>query len=217
MLAAAIDHTLLKPTATEEQIRILCAEALEYSFASVCVQPCWVALCATLLEDSPVKVCTVIGFPLGVTLPDVKACEAQQCLALGATELDMVINLGALKSRQLELVKADIAKVVEVAHPRGALVKVIIETGYLSEEEKITACELAKAAGADFVKTSTGFGPGGATVEDVTLMHTVVGPGVGVKASGGVKTADEAKAMLAAGATRIGTSAGVKIASEEQG
>jgi deoxyribose-phosphate aldolase len=147
----------------------------------------------------------------------VKACEAQRCLALGATELDMVINLGALKSRQLELVKADIAGVVDVAHSSGALVKVIIETGYLSEEEKIIACELAKAAGADFVKTSTGFGPGGATVEDVTLMRTVVGPEVGVKASGGVKTAAEAKAMLAAGATRIGTSAGVKIASEEQG
>ena len=217
MLAAAIDHTLLKPTATEEQIRILCAEALEYQFASVCVQPSWVALCAKLLENSPVRVCTVIGFPLGVTLPDVKACEAQRCLALGATELDMVINLGALKSRQLELVKADIAGVVDVAHPHGALVKVIIETGYLSEEEKITACQLAKAAGADFVKTSTGFGPGGATVEDVTLMRTVVGPEVGIKASGGVKTAAEAKAMLAAGATRIGTSAGVKIASEEQG
>jgi len=217
MLAAAIDHTLLKPTATEEQIRVLCAEALEYNFASVCVQPCWVALCAKLLEDSPVKVCTVIGFPLGVTLSGVKACEAMHCLALGATELDMVINLGALKSRQLELVKADIAEVVDVAHPRGALVKVIIETGYLSEEEKITACNLAKAAGADFVKTSTGFGPGGATVEDVTLMRTVVGPEVGVKASGGVKTAAEARAMLAAGATRIGTSAGVRIASEEQG
>ena len=217
MLAATIDHTLLKPTATEEQIRALCAEALEYRFASVCVQPSWVELCAKLLQNSPVKVCTVIGFPLGVTLPDVKVCEAQRCLALGATELDMVINLGALKSGQLELVEADIAGVVDVAHPHGALVKVIIETGYLSEEEKITACKLAKAAGADFVKTSTGFGPGGATVEDVTLMRTVVGPEMGVKASGGVKTAAEARAMLAAGATRIGTSAGVKIASEEQG
>jgi deoxyribose-phosphate aldolase len=217
MLASTIDHTLLKPTATEEQIRALCAEALEYRFASVCVQPSWVELCAKLLENSPVKVCTVIGFPLGVTLPDVKVCEAQRCLALGATELDMVINLGALKSGQLELVEADIAGVVDVAHPHGALVKVIIETGYLSEEEKTTACQLAKAAGADFVKTSTGFGPGGATVEDVTLMRTVVGPELGVKASGGVKSATEAKAMLAAGATRIGTSAGVKIATEEQG
>ena len=217
MLAAAIDHTLLKPNATEAQIRILCAEALEHRFASVCVQPCWVELCAQLLKNSPVKVCTVIGFPLGVTLPDVKAFEARRCLAMGATELDMVINLGALKSGRLELVEADIAGVVDVAHPQGGLVKVIIETGYLSDEEKVIACQLAKAAGADFVKTSTGFGPGGATVEDVTLMRSVVGPELGVKASGGVKTAAEAKAMLAAGATRIGTSAGVMRATEEQG
>lgn len=217
MLAATIDHTLLKPTATEEQIRVLCTEAFEYRFASVCVHPCWVELCAKLLENSPVKVCTVLGFPLGATLPEVKAFEAQRCIALGATELDMVMNLGALKSRQLDLVKDDIAAVVNVAHPLGALVKVIIETGYLTEEEKVTACQLARAAGADYVKTSTGFGPGGATVEDVALMRRVVGPEMGVKASGGVKTASEARAVIAAGATRIGSSSGIRIVSEEEG
>jgi deoxyribose-phosphate aldolase len=215
MLAATIDHTLLKPVATAEQIRQLCAEARQHGFASVCVHPSWVALCAELLENSPVKVCTVLGFPLGETLPEVKLFEAQRCMALGATELDMVINLGALKSGQLDLVKDDIAGVVEIAHPHGALVKVIIETGYLTEDEKITACQLAKASGADYVKTSTGFGPGGATVEDIALMRSVVGSQMGVKASGGIKTASEAKAMIAAGATRIGSSAGVKIVGEE--
>jgi deoxyribose-phosphate aldolase len=217
MLAVAIDHTLLKPTATEEQIRALCLEALEYGFAAVCVQPCWVSLCAELLQDSRVKVCTVIGFPLGATLPEVKAFEAERCMALGATELDMVINLGALKSRQLDLAQADIAAVVAVAHPRGALVKVIIETGYLTEEEKLDACRLVKAAGADYIKTSTGFGPGGATVDDVALMRKTVGPEMGVKAAGGVKTAADARAMIAAGATRIGSSAGVSIVSEQEG
>jgi len=217
MLAATIDHTLLKPTATEEQIRVLCAEALKHRFASVCVQPCWVGFCAKLLENSPALVCTVIGFPLGATLPEVKAFEAQRCIALGATELDMVINLGALKSHQLELVKDDITAVVNVAHPHGAIVKVIIETAYLTEEEKVTACQLAKAAGADYVKTSTGFGPGGATVEDVRLMRTAVGPEMGVKAAGGIKTTAEARAMIAAGATRIGSSAGVMIVSEQEG
>jgi deoxyribose-phosphate aldolase len=216
MLAAAIDHTLLKATATEEEIRALCAEAILHHFASVCVQPCWVSLCAKLLENSPVKVCTVIGFPLGTTLAEVKAFEAQRCMALGATELDMVINLGALKSHQLELVQADIASVVEAAHPQGALVKVIIETGYLTREEKIMACQLVKAAGADYVKTSTGFGAGGATIEDVALLRSVVGSEMGVKAAGGVKTAADAKAMIAAGATRIGSSAGVRIVSEEE-
>jgi deoxyribose-phosphate aldolase len=216
MLAAAIDHTLLKPTATEEQIRALCTEALEHRFASVCVHPTWVALCAELLENSPVQVCTVLGFPLGATLPEVKAFEAQRCIALGATELDMVINIGALKSRAYDLVKDDIAAVVNVAHPLEALVKVIIETGYLTDEEKVTACQLARAAGADYVKTSTGFGPGGATVEDVALMRRTVGPTMGVKASGGVKTASEVRAVMAAGATRIGTSSGVKIVSEEE-
>jgi deoxyribose-phosphate aldolase len=217
MLAATIDHTLLKPTATEGQIRELCAEARQYQFSTVCIHPCWVALCAELLRNSPVKVCTVVGFPLGATLPEVKAFEAQRCMDLGATELDMVINIGALKSGQYGLVQDDIAAVVDVAHPRGALVKVIIETGYLTEQEKITACELAKAAEADFVKTSTGMGTGGATVEDVALMRKVVGPAMGVKAAGGVKTAAEAKAMINAGATRIGSSAGVKIVGEEAG
>jgi deoxyribose-phosphate aldolase len=214
MLAAAIDHTLLKPTATEAQIRQLCAEALEYEFASVCIEPCWVPLCATLLENTPVKVCTVIGFPLGATLPEVKVYEAQRCMSRGATELDMVINLGALKSNQLDLVQADIAGVVNAAHANGAIVKVIIETAYLSEEEKVTACQLAKDASADYVKTSTGFGPGGATREDVSLMRRVVGPEMGVKAAGGVKTAADAMAMIEAGATRIGSSNGVKIITE---
>jgi deoxyribose-phosphate aldolase len=217
MLAATIDHTLLKPTATEKQIRDLCTEAREFQFASVCVQPFWVALSAALLQDSPVKVCTVVGFPLGANLPEVKAFEAQRCMALGATELDMVINIGALKSGQPSLAQDDIAAVVEVAHPKGAVVKVIIETGYLTEQEKVTACQLAKAAGADFVKTSTGMGAGGATVEDVALMRKVVGPEMGVKASGGVKTAADARAMIAAGATRIGTSSGVQIVAEEAG
>jgi deoxyribose-phosphate aldolase len=217
MLAATIDHTLLKPTATEEQIRELCTEARQFQFASVCIQPCWVALCSELLKNSPVKVCTVIGFPLGATLPEVKAFEAERCMALGATELDMVINIGALKSGQFDLVKDDIRAVINAAHPQGALVKVIIETGYLTEQEKIKACELAKAAGADYVKTSTGMGTGGATVEDVALMRNVVGPKIGVKAAGGIKTAADAKAMIAAGATRIGSSAGVKIVGEEKG
>jgi deoxyribose-phosphate aldolase len=217
MLAATIDHTLLKPTATEEQVRELCSEARQFQFASVCVHPCWVALCAELLQDSPVKVCVVVGFPLGANLPEVKAFEAQRCIALGATELDMVINIGALKSGQLGRVQDDIAAVVDVAHPQGALVKVIIETGYLTEEEKVTACQLTKAAGADFVKTSTGMGAGGATVEDVALMRKVVGPEMGVKAAGGIKTAADARAMIAAGATRIGSSAGVKIVAEEAG
>jgi deoxyribose-phosphate aldolase len=217
MLADMIDHTLLKPTATEQQIRDLCAEARQFQFAAVCIHPYWIALCAELLRDSPVKVCTVVGFPLGATLPEVKAFEAQRCMALGATELDMVINIGALKSGQLGVVQDDIAAVVEVAHPQGSLVKVIIETGYLTEQEKVTACRLAKAAGADFVKTSTGMGAGGATVEDVALMRKVVGPELGVKAAGGVKTAAEAKAMIAAGATRVGTSAGVRIVGEEAG
>ena len=215
MLASTIDHTLLKPVATEQQIRELCSEAIRYQFAAVCVNPCWVSLCAELVRGSRVKVCTVIGFPLGATLPEAKAYEAQLSIDRGATELDMVINMGALKSGMTGLVQDDIAAVVAVAHRQNALVKVIIETGYLTEQEKVTACQLAKAAGADFVKTSTGMGAGGATVDDVSLMRRVVGPEMGVKASGGVKTASDAKAMIAAGATRIGTSAGVNITSEE--
>jgi deoxyribose-phosphate aldolase len=213
-LASTIDHTLLKPQATEDQIRQLCAEAREFRFATVCVNPAWVPLCAKLLTGSTVKVCTVIGFPLGATLSEVKAFESQRCIALGAQELDMVINIGALKSLQYGVVEDDIAAVVNAAHPLGASVKVIIEAAYLTDEEKVEACALAKAAAADYVKTSTGFGPGGATVEDVALMRRVVGPEMGIKAAGGVKTAEEAKAMIAAGATRIGASAGVKIVGE---
>ncbi len=210
-LAGKIDHTLLKPQGTEDEIRQLCREAREFRFATVCVNPTWVPLCAQLLQGSPVKVCTVIGFPLGATLSEVKAFESQRCAALGAQELDMVLNIGALKSRNYDVVEEDIAAVVNVAHQLGAGVKVIIEAAYLSDEEKVEACALSKAAGADYVKTSTGFGPGGATVEDVALMRRVVGPEMGVKAAGGVKTPEDAKAMLAAGATRIGASAGVKI------
>ena len=210
-LAGMIDHTLLKPDATQEQVAQLCFEARKYSFASVCVNPTWVELCAKLLEGSPVKVCTVIGFPLGATPPEVKAFETQVALNKGATEIDMVINIGALKARDLELVARDIRGVVQTAHPRGALVKVILETALLNDEEKNIACLLSKEAGADFVKTSTGFASGGATVHDVELMRKAVGPQMGVKASGGVRTYEDAASMIRAGATRIGASAGVKI------
>ncbi len=213
-MAGMIDHTILKPNATEEQVRQLCLEAREFSFATVCINPTWIPMAAEILRGSPVKVCTVIGFPLGATFAEVKAFEAQRCANLGATELDMVINIGALKSRQYDLVQDDIAAVVDAAHPLGASVKVIIEAAYLTDEEKVEACVLSKAAGADYVKTSTGFAPTGATVEDVALMRRVVGPGMGVKAAGGVKTAEDAKAMIAAGATRIGASASVKIIGE---
>lgn len=216
-LARMIDHTLLKPTATEEQIRQLCAEAREYRFATVCVNPTWVALCAELLADSQVAVCTVIGFPLGANLPAVKADEAAQCITAGAAELDMVINIGALKSGDHELVAADIRGVVEAAQPLDAHVKVIIETAYLTHEEKIGACVLAKITGADYVKTSTGFAATGAAAEDVALMRRVVGPDMGVKAAGGIRTAGDAKTMIAAGATRIGASASVKILEELKG
>lgn len=210
-LARTIDHTLLKPEATEEQIRRLCAEAREHRFAAVCVNPTWVRLCAEALHGTPVRVCTVIGFPLGATTTEVKAYEAARVIAHGAQEVDMVINIGALKSRDDDLVRQDIAAVVQVAHAQGAIVKVILENALLSEEEKVKACELAKAAGADYVKTSTGFGPGGATVADVALMRCVVGPEMGIKAAGGIRSAETALAMIAAGATRLGTSAGVQI------
>lgn len=215
-VAGMIDHTLLKPQATEEQIRTLCAEARQFGFATVCVNPVWVPLCAELLRGSPVGVCTVIGFPLGATLTDVKAFEAQRCVVLGATEVDMVINIGALKSQEYDAVQGDIAAVVTAAHALGATVKVIIETAYLTDGEKIKACALSKAAGADFVKTSTGFGPSGATAEDVALMRQVVGPEMGVKAAGGIRTAGDVQAMIAAGASRIGASAGVQIVGETQ-
>ncbi len=212
-MAAMIDHTLLKADANDDQIRELCMQALEYRFAAVCVNPAWVPLCVALLEGSGVATATTIGFPLGATLAAAKAAEGAQCVALGAAELDMVMNIGALKSRLYATVEDDIAAVVQAAHPRAA-VKVIIETCYLTEEEKIAACLLAKAAGADYVKTSTGFGPGGATTADVALMRQAVGPELGVKAAGGVRSAADALAMVAAGATRIGTSAGVKILGE---
>jgi len=210
-LAKMIDHTLLKPDATQEQIAQLCFEARKYGFASVCINPTWVELCAKLLEGSPVKVCTVIGFPLGATAPEVKAFETQNALDHGASEIDMVINIGALKARDLELVAGDIRGVVTTAHARGAIVKVIIEAVLLSDEEKTIACLLSKEAGADFVKTSTGFASGGATVHDVALMRKTVGPEMGVKAAGGVRTFEDAEKMIQAGATRIGASAGVKI------
>jgi deoxyribose-phosphate aldolase len=210
-LAKMIDHTLLKPDATQEQIAQLCFEARKHGFASVCINPTWVELCAKLLEGSSVKVCTVIGFPLGATSPEVKAFETQVALDHGATEIDMVINVGALKARDLELVAKDIRGVVAASHARKAIVKVIIETILLTDEEKTIACLLSKEAGADYVKTSTGFASGGATVHDVTLMRRVVGPEMGVKAAGGVRTYEDAENMIKAGATRIGASAGVKI------
>ena len=210
-LARMIDHTLLKPDATQQEVAQLCFEARKYGFASVCINPTWVSLCSQLLQGSPVKVCTVIGFPLGATAPEVKAFEAQTAIEQGASEIDMVINIGALKARDLEMVAKDIRGVVAVSHAHNAIVKVIIETVLLTDEEKTIACLLSKEAGADFVKTSTGFAGGGATVKDVALMRRTVGPGMGVKASGGVRTFEDAENMIKAGATRIGASAGVKI------
>jgi len=212
-LARMIDHTLLKPDATPNQLGQLCVEALKYNFASVCVNPSNVKLCAELLSGSPVKVCSVIGFPFGATLPEIKVLETQAVLQNGATEVDMVINIGALKSGDTGLVASDIHGVTATAHAAGALCKVIIETAMLTDAEKGTACLLAKEAGADFVKTSTGYGGGGATVQDVALMRRVVGPEMGVKASGGIHTREEAEALVKAGANRIGASAGVKIVS----
>jgi deoxyribose-phosphate aldolase len=213
-LARRIDHTLLKPTATEAQIRQICAEAVEHGFATVCVNPVWVPLCARLTAGSPVGVCTVIGFPLGATSTEVKVFEAQTCAVSGARELDMVISVGQLQSGDHVAVFADITAVVSAAHALGASVKVIIEAAFLSDEEKVVACALSKAAGADYVKTSTGFGPGGATAADVALMRRVVGDAAGVKAAGGIRTAADAFTMLAAGASRIGASASIAILRE---
>jgi deoxyribose-phosphate aldolase len=210
-LAKMIDHTLLKPDATQQEIAQLCFEARKYGFASVCVNPTWVSLCAELLKGSPVKVCTVIGFPLGATSSETKAFETETAIRQGATEIDMVINIGALKARDLDTVAKDIRGVVNAAHSRGAIVKVILETVLLTDEEKTIASLLSKEAGADFVKTSTGFAGGGATAHDVALMRKTVGPEMGVKASGGVRTFEDAESMIKAGATRIGASAGVKI------
>ncbi len=216
-VAQYIDHTLLSADATADDIDELCAEAEEFGFASVCINPTWVKRAAANLRGTKVHVCTVIGFPLGATTTEIKATEARKALRDGAREIDMVINVGALKSGDHELVYNDIAKVVDSAHEVGALGKVILETALLTDEEKVIASSLAKRARADFVKTSTGFGPGGATVYDVALMRETVGPDMGVKASGGVRTAHDAEDMIAAGATRIGASAGVQIVGGSDG
>jgi deoxyribose-phosphate aldolase len=208
-----VDHTLLKPNATQEEVGKLCEEARAYCFASVCVNPSYVALSAKLLAGSGVKVCTVVGFPLGSTTPTVKAIEARDAIANGADEIDMVINVGALKSGNDAIVFDDIKAVREAT--RGKLLKVILETSLLSQEEKVRACAMSKKAGADFVKTSTGFGGGGATVEDIALMRQAVGPLMGVKASGGIRDAKAAEAMIKAGATRLGTSASVAIVTDK--
>ncbi len=213
-IARLIDHTLLKPDATQAQIAQLCHEARKYSFAAVCVNPTHVKLCADLLKGSDVAVCTVVGFPLGATPPEVKAYEAQQAIDDGATEVDMVINVGALKGGEYDLVERDISMVTRTCHNNRALCKVIIEAALLTEQEKIKACELSKKAGADYVKTSTGFGPGGATVADVALMRRVVGSEMGIKAAGGIRSFADAKGMVDAGATRIGASAGIRIVQE---
>ena len=215
--ASLIDHTLLKPEASESDIRRLCDEAAQFGFASVCVNPTWVKRASEFLRGTGVPVCTVIGFPLGATLPDVKAYEARRAIFNGAREVDMVINVGALKSGDDCAVEDDIRAVVEAGHENGVLVKVIIETALLTDEEKVRACLSSKNAGADFVKTSTGFAKGGATVQDVSLMRRTVGSALGVKASGGVKGIEDARAMFEAGATRIGASVGVKIAQEASG
>jgi len=215
--ASLIDHTLLKPDASQTEIKRLCEEAAQYHFASVCVNPTWVRACSCHLQGSGVPVCTVIGFPLGATLADVKAYEARRAIMDGAREVDMVINVGALKSGDDCLVEHDIRSVVEVAHEYDVTCKVIIETALLTDDEKVRACQAAKNAGADFVKTSTGFSKGGATVADIALMRRTVGAGLGVKASGGVKGLDDARALVEAGATRIGASVGVKIAQEAAG
>lgn len=215
-LARLIDHTLLKPDATADKVAQLCFEAKKYHFASVCVNPSYVKLCADLLKGTDVKVCTVIGFPLGATSTEVKVFETKNAIENGASEIDMVMNIGALKAGDNETVAHDIHEVVQAAHGAGALLKVIIETALLTDEEKVIACLLAKEAGADYVKTSTGFSGGGATVHDVALMRKAVGPELGVKASGGIHSTEEAEQMIAAGATRIGASAGVKIVKGEK-
>lgn len=216
-VARLIDHTLLAPDATEKQIEQLCQEAKQYRFASVCVNPTWVPLARNLLVDSPVKVATVVGFPLGATFPEVKAFEAERAIQAGAHEIDMVINIGRLKSGTHQVVFHDVTSVVAVARRSGALVKAIIETALLTEEEKVAACVLAQAGGVDFVKTSTGFSKGGATADDIALMRRVVGPNLGIKASGGIRNLQSLLEMVAAGATRIGASASVKIMEEVAG
>lgn len=213
-IASYIDHTLLKPDATVQQIDKLCAEAAEYHFASVCVNPWFVPRCVKNLKDTGVKVCTVIGFPLGATTTETKVFEALQAIRSGAEEIDMVINVSAMKSGSFQAVEQEIQALAAAAEG-SALLKVIIETCLLTKEEKIRACQIAKRAGADFVKTSTGFSTGGATVEDIALMRKTVGPEMGVKASGGIRDYATARAMIEAGATRIGASAGVAIVKAE--
>ena len=216
-IAGYIDHTLLKPEASPADIDHLCDEAVEYGFAAVCINPAWVARAARRLYGTGVAVASVVGFPLGANTPAIKAMETRQALRDGAREIDMVINIGALKGGEHDLVRRDIAGVSDACREVGALNKVIIEAACLTDEEKVIACRLAKAARAHFVKTSTGFGPGGATVFDVALMREVVGEKMGVKAAGGIHTADEVRQMITAGATRIGASAGVRIVSGDEG
>lgn len=213
-IAGLIDHTALKPNTTKEQIKTLCNEAIEYGFASVCVNPCYVKLCSEILKDTPIKVCTVIGFPLGATTTATKVAEASEAVHNGATEVDMVINVGAVKSGDFEFVKSDIEAVVQAVKEK-ALVKVILETCLLTQDEKINCCNICKDAGANFVKTSTGFSTGGATVEDIKLMRSIVKPNLGVKASGGIRDYKTALAMVDAGASRIGASASIAIVREE--
>jgi deoxyribose-phosphate aldolase len=214
-LAKLIDHTLLKPGATKDDVKRLCEEAEKYGFWSVCVNPTYVSLATDILGASDVKVCSVVGFPLGANTPEVKALEAERAVNDGASEVDMVLNVGALKSRDYELVKEDIRKVVERAKARkNTVVKVIIEAGLLTDDEKVLACRLVKESGADFVKTSTGLNAPGATVEDVELMRSVVGSDFGLKASGGIRTYRDAAKLVEAGANRIGTSSGVAIIEE---
>ncbi len=215
-IAGWIDHTLLKPDATATQIRTLCEEAMQYHFASVCINPAYVPLACGMLRNSKENVCTVIGFPLGAALPEFKVYETLACVNAGASEIDMVINVGALKSEAYGLVMNEIQSVASTAHNQGAIVKVILENCLLTRSEKIIACLISQAAGADFVKTSTGFGTGGATVEDVELMRRVIGPEMGLKAAGGIRTYADALAMIKAGATRLGASAGVKILQEAE-
>jgi deoxyribose-phosphate aldolase len=216
-VAGMIDHTLLKPDASRHDIEELCREAAQFQFATVCVNPAWVSLAARLLGGTVVRVCSVVGFPLGATTADVKGYETRRALFDGAREIDMVINIGALKSGDLRVVERDIEAVTGPCRECAATSKVIIEAALLTDDEKVTACTLAKAAGADYVKTSTGFGPGGATVADVALMRRVVGAEMGVKAAGGVRDLEGLKAMVAAGATRVGASAGVKIVQQARG
>lgn len=213
-LARLIDHTMLKPDATPVEIRNLCDEALRYRFASVCINPSYVPLAVAKLADTEVEVCSVIGFPLGATTTTTKVCEAQQALEDGATELDMVLHIGALKAGDADLVGEDIEAVARVCREAGALLKVIIETALLDDEEKALACRIAEQSGADYVKTSTGFAATGAKVEDVRLMRQAVGPQMSVKAAGGIHSYEEAVAMIEAGASRLGASAGIQIVEE---